>query len=89
MPWPGAGRLSKGERQHKNEGWLWTSSRGAVAQRRWLPKMEDATKWEVCRIWHHDSTKAPKLYDPTKALRPTTRPKPCGLRLDHSVEAEF
>lgn len=24
-------------------------------------------KWEVRRVWHHDSTKAPKLYDPTKA----------------------
>ena len=35
-------------------------------------------KWEVRRGWHHDST---------KALRPTTRRKPCGLRPDQSPAA--
>ena len=35
----------------------------------WLPKREDATKWEVRRVWHND---------PTKALQPTTRPKRRG-----------
>ena len=49
-----------------------------MAQRRWLPKGEEATKWEVRRVWPCDlqpdqSTEAPRpdqspaTYDSTKA----------------------